>query len=49
MTVAIRAARGGVGNITGIDLQSLKLTHPAQVCADLGGLGRQIAYVHRRA
>ncbi|MFD7442466.1 hypothetical protein [Streptomyces sp. NPDC059909] len=42
MTVAIRAARGGVGNITGIDLRSLKPTDPAQAVADLRGLGRQI-------
>ncbi|WP_037682449.1 hypothetical protein [Streptomyces griseus] len=42
VTVAIRAARGGVGNLTGIDLRSMKLTDPEQVVADLRGLGWQI-------
>ncbi len=42
VTVAIRAARGGVGNLTGIDLRSLKLTDPAQTVADLRSLGWQI-------
>jgi hypothetical protein len=42
VTVAIRAARSGVGNLTGIDLRSLKLTDPAQTVAVLRGLGWQI-------
>lgn len=40
--MAIRAARGGVGNVTGIDLRSMKLTDPPQAVADLRGLGWQI-------
>ncbi|MFJ7200945.1 MULTISPECIES: hypothetical protein [unclassified Streptomyces] len=42
VVVAIRAARGGVGNITGMDLRALKLTDPAQVVAALRSLGWQI-------
>ncbi|WP_356948510.1 hypothetical protein [Streptomyces sp. P9-2B-2] len=42
VVVAIRAARGGVGNITGIDLRSLRLSDPAQAVAALRGLEWQI-------
>ncbi|MFJ5804088.1 hypothetical protein [Streptomyces decoyicus] len=42
VVVAIRAARGGVGNIAGMDLRSLKLSDPASVVAALSGLGWQI-------
>ncbi|KPI17774.1 hypothetical protein OK006_10465 [Actinobacteria bacterium OK006] len=45
VTVAIRAARGGVGNLTGIDLRSLKLSDPAQGVAALRGLGWQIPHL----
>lgn len=42
VVVAIRSARGGVGNIAGMDLRSLRLHDPAQVIAALRGLGWQI-------
>ncbi|MFE6904104.1 hypothetical protein ACFVFJ_46165 [Streptomyces sp. NPDC057717] len=42
VTVAIRAAKTGTGNIAGIDLRFLNLTDSAQAVADLRGLGWQI-------
>lgn len=40
--IAIRAARGGTGNITGQDLPFLKLTDPARTIDQLRGLGWEI-------
>jgi hypothetical protein len=40
--VAVRAARGGTGNISGADMRSLKLTDPAQAVVALRGLGWEI-------
>ncbi|WP_308369370.1 MULTISPECIES: hypothetical protein [unclassified Streptomyces] len=42
VVVAIRAARGGVGNLTGTDLRALKLTDPHQAVAALRSLGWQV-------
>ncbi|MCP2313977.1 hypothetical protein [Kitasatospora paracochleata] len=42
MVVAIRAARGGVANITGSDLAALRLEDPAAAVAALRTLGWQI-------
>ncbi|MEU9031456.1 hypothetical protein AB0D46_28860 [Streptomyces sp. NPDC048383] len=42
VVVAIRAARGGNGNLTGQDLRSLRLTDPAETVAALRGLGWQV-------
>lgn len=40
--VAIRAARGGVGNVTGTDVRSLKLEDPSRAVADLEAVGWQV-------
>lgn len=42
VVVAIRAARGGVGNVTGTDLRSLKLEDPRRAVADLEAVGWQV-------
>ncbi|MYS10117.1 hypothetical protein GTW71_27620, partial [Streptomyces sp. SID6041] len=41
--VTIRAARGGVGNVTGMDLNALRLSDPHEAVTALRGLGWQIA------
>ena len=43
VVVAIRAARGGVGNVTGADLSALRLTDAREAVAALRGLGWRIA------
>ncbi|MFJ6464150.1 hypothetical protein ACIQM0_24495 [Streptomyces sp. NPDC091387] len=42
VVVAIRAARGGVGNLTGTDLRSLRLEDPRRAVADLEAVGWQV-------
>lgn len=42
VVVAIRAARSGVGNLTGVDLRSLRLSDPQQAVCALRGLGWQL-------
>lgn len=42
VVVAIRAARGGVGNLTGTDLRSLKLADPQQAVDALVGIGWEV-------
>ncbi|MEU7278383.1 hypothetical protein AB0A69_06270 [Streptomyces sp. NPDC045431] len=42
VVLAIRAARTGIGNITGMDLRSLRLADPAEAVAALSGLGWQV-------
>ncbi|MFC8824027.1 hypothetical protein ACFT9I_01540 [Streptomyces sp. NPDC057137] len=42
VVVAIRAARGGVGNLTGQDLSALRLGHPRGAVDALRGLGWQM-------
>ncbi|MFJ8294708.1 hypothetical protein ACIQ9R_02425 [Streptomyces sp. NPDC094447] len=41
--VTIRAARGGVGNVTGMDLNALRLSDPHEAVTALRSLGWQIA------
>ncbi|MCA1222381.1 hypothetical protein [Streptomyces sp. 8L] len=43
VVVAIRAARGGIGNITGTDLRALRLTDAPEAVAALRGLGWQVS------
>ncbi|MEU8700205.1 hypothetical protein AB0C61_21570 [Streptomyces sp. NPDC048680] len=42
VVVAIRAARGGVGNLTGTDVRSLRLEDPRRAVADLEAVGWQV-------
>ncbi|MEU4969107.1 hypothetical protein [Streptomyces smyrnaeus] len=42
VVVAIRAARGGVGNVTGADLSALRLDDPRRAVEALRGLGWQM-------
>lgn len=42
VVVAIRAARAGVGNLTGTDLRSLRLDDPEQAVAELVAAGWQV-------
>ncbi|MFD8691697.1 hypothetical protein [Streptomyces sp. NPDC059651] len=42
VVVAIRAARAGVGNLTGTDLRSLRLDDPERAVAELGAAGWQV-------
>ncbi|MFJ8647400.1 hypothetical protein ACIRNI_14920 [Streptomyces sp. NPDC093546] len=42
LVIAIRAARTGIGNITGMDLRALRLTDSAEAVAALRGLGWQV-------
>ncbi|MFJ3235712.1 hypothetical protein [Streptomyces sp. NPDC086787] len=42
VVVAIRAARGGTGNITGMELAGLRLGNPSEAVAALRGLGWQL-------
>ncbi|MFG2407622.1 hypothetical protein ACGFR8_25465 [Streptomyces brevispora] len=42
VVVAIRAARGGIGNLTGTDLRSLRLENPEQAVAELAVAGWQV-------
>lgn len=42
VVVAIRAARGGVGNVTGTDVRSLRLEDPRRAVADLEAAGWEV-------
>ncbi|WP_405903111.1 hypothetical protein OG696_18750 [Streptomyces sp. NBC_00656] len=42
VVVAIRAARAGVGNLTGTDLRSLRLDNPKQAVGELAAAGWQV-------
>jgi len=42
VVIAIRAARGGVGNIAGADLSSMRLSSPHDAVGELQGLGWRV-------